>query len=1297
MTFIAISFILLYLPSCACQTVVANFDVILNASYLYRDVNVDTTSSASYIFIELDVATTSTPFLDLTTQFPPLTTNVTFYEETTSPFHIVETTSSVQHTLTINISFGKIVEKKISTEIVEKDIVVTEPANSCFLPIGTGAPSFCIEALENGTCVHCVPGFELDHVNNICLRCLSGYYKNEFVDKCTPCEAGKTTLNATGQDRCYACDVNTSTMGMQGSKYCYPCPMNSSAPKKGMAYCTCDRGRGGPLCELCPPGFYGSSAPLCQSCEAGKYSTGLGTWMECSLCSPGKYAMNQSSLECLDCPVGVYNPNMGKSDCFACFEHGFAPYTGMTYCFCKAGFVLLNRSICMPCGVGKYGFQGDSSGECMDCESGMYSLFLNATRCSQCALGTFNNKTGVSACETCPIHSTTLQEGRNHISDCICLPGSFLKEEECTLCPGGQFQTGMNSSGCVDCEPGTFSAYTGHTSCDECPLNTYNPVHGKTHCFVCKDSRYSITLERGSKDYLDCLCLPGSAARLDDGSCGPCEAGTYKTGTLPRTESCISCERGTFSTKIGSLGPCIQCPQGMYGSSHGGTECKACMTGATSQLGAKDSAECMCLPGSYLSGSECEPCHRGTYEYNYNRNNSCQFCSPGKYSTGQGSKACMVCGRGFYSDMEGSTSCKSCGDAVTTTTNRDDETSVWGCVCLPGSYFNLNEMICMQCPPGKYQTSSNLSYCVSCSRGKHSGMMGRNNDCDDCERGTYTDIEDEITCLRCPSFMTTRSRGSSSLTACVCIEGFILTSWGSCVPCWNGTFQPYLNSTECIRCNGYSYTRGTGSTYCDMCLAGSSMVAGSLCAPCRPGTYQATNGSTVCLLCPNNSYTPNTGSTACIQCLPDQTTTGRGSQSCVACPLNSFTSENSKCRCQQGMVMDMSSETCIACEPGKYQQDATSTLCTLCPMGSFSASEATFGGCTFCKNDTFNTCGGMSFCEKCPPHSSTRGLLGSISCKCNSGYVSSGSGCLPCEVGKYGMIDNFTCTPCERGKYNPTPGSSACLACDIATFAFFDGSSACTICVNNSMGSNEKQRCVCPPGFFNDTMSCVPCRSNCSNPGQYLQLKCYDGNDNSCLPCAVECPNNFYISRECSGSLNILCRPCARDCVKGFYRNKECGIRNNLECLPCRKTCPVGYIRTELCLTRDYQCKACEVGKYPDPYVQMSCIACPAKHYIHFNGSGYECKTCTGNFLLSANQTGCYESKCAPGEYPSMKNECSFCPLNTYGVDGRSCLVCPPFYNCERQKVGLSACVPCETQLDVGGIQTVEKNTCPVN
>ena len=248
-------------------------------------------------------------------------------------------------------------------------------------------------------------------------------------------------------------------------------------------------------------------------------------------------------------------------------------------------------------------------------------------------------------------------------------------------------------------------------------------------------------------------------------------------------------------------------------------------------------------------------------------------------------------------------------------------------------------------------------------------------------------------------------------------------------------------------------------------------------------------------------------------------------------------------------------------------------------------------------------------------------------------------------------------------------------------------------------GGGEKQQCVCPPGFFNDTKSmfCVPCTRNCSNPGYYLQYNCQNGNDNVCVPCGVQCPGNFYISRECSETQNIGCKTCGKDCAKGFYRNRECGIRNNLECLPCRKTCPTGFIRTELCLTRDYQCKACEVGKYPDPYAQMSCIACPDKHYIHFDGSKYECKTCTGNFLLNANKTGCSESKCAPGEYPSMTNECSFCPLNTYGVDGRSCVVCPPFYNCENQKVGLSACIPCQSEFDVHGIQTVQENTCPVD
>lgn len=394
--------------------------------------------------------------------------------------------------------------------------------------------------------------------------------------------------------------------------------------------------------------------------------------------------------------------------------------------------------------------------------------------------------------------------------------------------------------------------------------------------------------------------------------------------------------------------------------------------------------------------------------------------------------------------------------------------------------------------------------------------------------------------------------------------------------------------------------------------------------------------------------------------------------------------------------MERTSQTCVSCESGKYQSTDLSTACDLCPMGTFSL-VGSYGGCLFCLVDTYNTCGGMSYCEKCPLNSSTRGATGSVSCQCDPGFVD-WRGCNACMEGTYEA--GGKCLPCEVGKYNPNAHATTCLVCEFGKYTFANGSSSCTECTLGSVGNLEKKKCVCPTGFFNfsSTVGCLPCKTECSSSTQYLETMCYDEMDNVCRSCSVNCGSpNMYISKKCSKNADIECKPCAKECAKGFYRKEECNLENNLECQPCRATCPPWFIKTGICHTKDFQCVACEVGKYPGSSAQMYCAACPPQHYAHYDGIKYECRMCVGSFLMNANKTGCYESKCAPGEYPSGANECSFCPVNTYGVDGLTCQVCPPFYNCEKQRIGLSTCIPCKSVLDVDGIQSVEMNACPVS
>ena len=1359
--------------------------------------------------------TTNTSFFDTTNlisiSMPSASTSshqattISISNESSTTGFVVVMSTTTSKSLSLKIVFGKVLDTTVNTAVTESSSSLTPVVHpdTCYLPIAdnmTNVPNYCIEMSENGTvCAACVGGFEL--VNHSCVQCKSGFFKNEYVARCTMCEPGKTTLNASGQDRCFACEANTSTFGVAGSQFCYPCPPHSEAPRKGMAACEClgPRFANGTACDYCVPGTYdaGEQQVLvwpprvgqCASCRGGAYSTGVGL-SSCLNCSRGFYS-NASQTYCEACPAGLYNPEEGGA-CRGCYAHGIAPFSGMWFCECVPGFFRQGQS-CRGCPAGSYGVLSTSisGGVCVECGVGTYTDREASMGCAPCPVATFNALQNQTACEACPAFGTTLGVGRTRSEECVCLPGSIASTTSgCAECDAGSYQPLLNGSVCVACEPGTFSGVRGRKEeeCEACPLNFYAHDYGSTYCFACV---MGVTLARKSTSFHDCLCVPG-AGRVN-GSCASCPRGTYQ----PHVNiTCLPCEVGKYAVEEGWKYPCFFCRAGTYSGVEGATHCAECEVGGSTTvgIGSTSSDECVCQPGFAFASGECAPCGAGKYQPVFN--GTCLECDAGKYAVHVGQTSvlgCSLCPQGSYNPQRGQTACLSCGDPVSTFTLREGQVSASDCLCKPGSFkrlfpdemfpcapcaagtfqYDLNQTSCIACQPGKYADdagrsndcdgcvqgkyasasastacdrcpvfSSNVgvggsdpaqcvcldgyfSYygqcmpcsagfyrfnqdqasCRACQPGKYADDAGRPRDCEWCVQGKYASASASTACSQCPVFSNNAGVGGSDLAQCVCLDGFVMY-YGQCVPCPVGTFQPMLNGSECYPCIQYAYNNQSGSRLCDVCLAGSSKVmkpsrmhgflVNFTCAPCRAGTFQALNDSSQCDVCPNNTFAPEQGSTVCAVC-PAQTSSGRGSDKCLSCPANSFSSGGGQeCMCKDGFVMDAGSKTCTECERGTFQASKEHTFCTLCPMGSFAPDPGTFGGCFFCKVDTFNTCGGMSFCEACPPNSSTQSRLGSVACTCDAGFNRYEGGCRGCDAGTYSSSPDQPCAACSAGTFSGLTGASACVACAAAVYAFGEGNTACVGCTNGSRVNAAMTRCECPSGFFNRSGACVPCKSNCSSDREFLRVFCYGEFDNVCEQCRETCPLNFYIRRKCTLASNAECWPCAKECVKGFYRRSECNKTHNLDCAPCRSTCPPDSIRTGLCFSSDFECAACEAGvSFPDPISKRFCVSCPPDHYIYFNGSHHECRNCVNEYLLSANKTmGCV-LQCKAGEYPSGPNTCSFCPLNTYGLDGQTCQTCPSPFNCEKRLVGLTACLPCDS-LATDSFEKVVSDVCVV-
>jgi hypothetical protein len=99
-----------------------------------------------------------------------------------------------------------------------------------------------------------------------------------------------------------------------------------------------------------------------------------------------------------------------------------------------------------------------------NCIPGMY---LNQGSCSLCPMGTFSNTSGSTVCQDCPILGSYAKVGA---TSCTCFAGMFLDSTQgvCSLCPLG-----------------TFSNSTGRSSCDICPPSSYTNSSGSTACLKC--------------------------------------------------------------------------------------------------------------------------------------------------------------------------------------------------------------------------------------------------------------------------------------------------------------------------------------------------------------------------------------------------------------------------------------------------------------------------------------------------------------------------------------------------------------------------------------------------------------------------------------------------------------------------------------------------------------------------------------------------------------------------------------------------------------------------------------------
>ncbi|EFP02040.1 hypothetical protein CRE_22879 [Caenorhabditis remanei] len=216
-----------------------------------------------------------------------------------------------------------------------------------------------------------------------CRLCTPGTIYDEFDEKCIACPRGEYQ-DEHGRTSCKACPESTTTVG-------------TGTQKKEQCI------------HVCPPGyFYDTASKMCETCGLRGYQPSSGQ-DRCILCPEGTVPIFQNSTSiahCLDkCRAGMQRSSDG-STCEPCPIGSFKSADDMVCMMCPTGRTTLSKAskslaachikICFP-------------GTILD-----HSTF----KCEPCDFGTYMDEYDGRICKTCPVSTTTYQQGANSAKMC---------------------------------------------------------------------------------------------------------------------------------------------------------------------------------------------------------------------------------------------------------------------------------------------------------------------------------------------------------------------------------------------------------------------------------------------------------------------------------------------------------------------------------------------------------------------------------------------------------------------------------------------------------------------------------------------------------------------------------------------------------------------------------------------------------------------------------------------------------------------------------------------------------------
>jgi hypothetical protein len=1108
----------------------------------------------------------------------------------------------------------------------------------CFSNVKTVCPEFSTSPAGSDNIDDCV--------------CLDGY-KPDAQHQCEPCVAGEFCAN----------DVVVTCEAAIGP--------HMTSPLRAVSSSDC----------VCVGGFFWTGS-VCESCATGSYKAGDNLLTSCTLCVAGKYSTIVAAVDesvCENCPVQ---------------SESVAGSSSLNDCLCARGSTGNDGGPCTFCAAGTF---KDTLGSelCTDCK--VLSNTQSSVRRRLLAVATLKPHTdsvyystvigSISStdCIPCPSSSRILADG---------VSGSSLAECECF-----EGYTLVNST-CVQCAPGTFKAAPGSAACISCEIGKFNTLYRSwqdSDCSSCPNN--STTLAPGATVLSDCVCNVGFYG-IDALNCLACPAGSYSA--TPGSSECTLCPVGSYE----SNNVCVLCGFGFNTSVAGATSVVDCVCDIGFELDNTSSpAVCVqCSSGTAknnLGNFSCQPCAIGEYQ-TQTQSAVCNMCPFGSNNTVSGATHLhlCICKNGFETVMVNSTDivCSVCGFEFYSDTYTADVANV-------GLYEHKT---CVRCGAGQFVQDN---VCRDC--GLHSGAdvaLSSAGLCL-CEAG-YTctphkyfitaisisetgirefQVEKEETYANAGVLHTQRSISahielplfvpvhldwsgiSSEAHVFFAAHGFLSDS-NTMYNTWTGSASdPVVQvfdharhlTTVVVKRDIMMFAVGDLTSF-----AGTPVkIMQCPCVPCAAGFYKShtsnmcscqtiINGTCVkcientmtqlsCQGCSAGQYSDSIqGSSSCLQCGPNQIS-AQASNSCTPCPLNSVNVTVDACACNAGYYH---TNECVPCEANYYKSTVGNHACTKCsaPLVGVQTGQISIDSCLPCAENTyFAVNNNESECVACDP----------LGCLCPPGYTGDGKiECLPCAQGTWKSIEgSASCTLCPAGfighESNRMNQASACVQCDVNTYA---QGQTCTSCVNGTAapaGSDHVSDCIIQSGYTVFTVgipiSLIPALFEAN---QLSIRPCASGtfkNTNGSTPC-LECAAGKYQTMPGQSA----CVNCPVNTVQISHANKS-----RLDsCL-----CDAGFKQVSPITTTDGGCEVCEAGKFSTTPGVVNCEGCARGQYFGNLGTGHNtsyCTSCPAESVSSANSTSISDCICNAG-FERVSDVCHACNHNETEIGG-ICTQCPP-------------------------------------